>query len=85
MSVDMQTDVHAIVASPIWLPLSVMGLLFIKGSVMMLVLRLGRIPADRAFESGLLMGQGGEFALIVTSSGKKRTPDAVSRSPSRHA
>lgn len=67
MSVGMQTDVRAIVASPVWLPLSVVGLFIIKGSVMLLVLRLGRLSAGQAFEGGLLMGQGGEFAFIVTS------------------
>ena len=67
MSVGMQTDVRAILASPVWLPLSVVGLFLIKGGVMMLVLRLGKLPAGRAFEGGLLMGQGGEFAFIVTS------------------
>lgn len=67
MSVGMQTDVRAILAWPLWLPLSVVGLFIAKGSVMMLVLRLGKLPAGRAFEGGLLMGQGGEFAFIVTS------------------
>jgi CPA2 family monovalent cation:H+ antiporter-2 len=67
MSVGMQTDVRIILASPVWLPLSVVGLFLIKGGVMMLVLRLGKLPAGRAFQGGLLMGQGGEFAFIVTS------------------
>ena len=67
MSVGMQTDVRAILASPVWLPLSMVGLFLIKGSVMMLVLRLGKLSVGRAFEGGLLMGQGGEFAFIVTS------------------
>lgn len=67
MSVGMQTDVRVILASPLWLPLSVIGLFIIKAGVMMLVLRLGQLPAGRAIEGGLLMGQGGEFAFIVTT------------------
>ncbi len=66
MSVGMQTDVRFILASPLWLALCVAGLFILKAAVMMLVLRLGGIPLGRAFEGGMLMSQGGEFAFIVT-------------------
>jgi len=65
MSVGMQTDVRVILASPVWIPLSVLGLFAIKAIIMALVLRVGRLPWGRAMEGGLLMGQGGEFAFIV--------------------
>ena len=67
MSVGMQMDVRVVLASPLWLALSVAGLFVIKASVVMLVLRLGGLPSGNAFEGGMLMGQGGEFAFIVTS------------------
>ena len=67
MSVGMQMDVRVILASPLLLALSVVGLFIIKTAVVMLVLRLGGLPASNAFEGGMLMGQGGEFAFIVTS------------------
>lgn len=78
MSIGMQTDVRAMLMSPVWLPLSVIGLFMIKASVMMLVLRLGRLPPARALEGALLMGQGGEFAFIVTGyavAGQLFTPE----------
>lgn len=67
MSVGMQMDVRVILASPLLLALSVVGLFIIKTAVVMLVLRLGGLPSSNAFEGGMLMGQGGEFAFIVTS------------------
>lgn len=67
MSVGMQTDVRVVLASPLLLVLCVAGLFILKTAVMMLVLRVGGLPLGRAFEGGMLMGQGGEFAFIVTS------------------
>jgi CPA2 family monovalent cation:H+ antiporter-2 len=67
MSVGMQTDVRVVLASPLLLALCVAGLFILKAAVMMLVLRIGGLPLGRAFEGGMLMGQGGEFAFIVTS------------------
>ncbi len=67
MSVGMQTDLRAVLATPLLLPLSVLGLFVIKTAVLMLVLRAGRFGWGHALEGGLLMGQGGEFAFIVSS------------------
>jgi CPA2 family monovalent cation:H+ antiporter-2 len=67
MSVGMQTDLRTILAAPFWIPLSVLGLFAIKALVMTLVLKAGKLSWGRALEAGLLMGQGGEFAFIVTS------------------
>ena len=67
MSVGMQMDVRVMLASPLWIALAVMGLHIIKAAVVMLVLRVGGLRSGKAFEGGMLMGQGGEFAFIVTA------------------
>ncbi len=72
MSVGMQTDMRAVITAPVVIILSVIGLFLIKSMVMAIVLRMARFSWGRAMEAGLLMGQGGEFAFIVTA-------DAVSR------
>lgn len=66
MSVGMQIDLRALLAAPLMIPLSVAGLFLLKGGVLALVLRAGGHSWGRAIEGGLLMGQGGEFAFIVT-------------------
>lgn len=66
MSVGMQTDLRVLLAEPVWVPLSVAGLFLIKATVLAPILRVGRLSWGRALEGGLLMGQGGEFAFIVT-------------------
>ncbi len=66
MSVGMQIDLRALLAEPLMIPLSVAGLFLLKGSVLAVVLRMGGHPWGRAIEGGLMMGQGGEFAFIVT-------------------
>ncbi len=66
LSVGMQTDLRAVLNFPFLLPMAVIGLFLIKATVMAIVLRLGRHSWGRAIEGGLLMGQGGEFAFIVT-------------------
>jgi len=65
MSVGMQIDLRQIADSPLWIPLSVIGLFAIKASVMSLVFRVGGFSWGRSVEGGLLMGQGGEFAFII--------------------
>jgi len=62
----MQTDLRTILAAPLWIPLSVLGLFAIKAIVIAVVLKAGKLSWGRALEAGLLMGQGGEFAFIVT-------------------
>lgn len=65
MSVGMGIDVREIARSPLWIPLSVIGLFAIKATVLAVLFRLGRLNWGRAIEGGLLLGQGGEFAFIV--------------------
>ncbi len=66
MSVGMQTDLRTLLAAPMLLPLAVVGLFLVKSAVLALLLRLGRFSWPRAIEGGMMMGQGGEFAFIVT-------------------
>ncbi|WP_019140610.1 cation:proton antiporter [Noviherbaspirillum massiliense] len=67
MSVGMQIDVREVIRSPVWLPLSVLGLFLIKGVVLTVLFRIGGFHWGRAVEGGLLLGQGGEFAFIVVA------------------
>ena len=67
MSVGMGIDVRAIAAAPVLVPLSVLGLLAIKATVIAAILRAGKLPWGQAWEGGLLLGQGGEFAFIVVA------------------
>jgi CPA2 family monovalent cation:H+ antiporter-2 len=65
MSVGMGIDLREVAAAPLLVPASVLGLFAIKAAVLWAVLRTGGLPAGRALEGGLLLGQGGEFAFIV--------------------
>jgi monovalent cation:H+ antiporter-2, CPA2 family len=65
MSVGMGVDVRTIAQSPVWLPLSVVGLFGIKIAVLVLIFRVGGFNWGRALEGGALLGQGGEFTFIV--------------------
>lgn len=65
MSVGMGIDVRALAAEPLWTPLSVIGLLLLKGVVLLPLLRLFGLSWGRATEGGFLLSQGGEFAFIV--------------------
>ena len=65
MSVGMGIDLRALLAEPVWIPLSVIGLLALKALVVFVLLRAFGLSWGRAAEGGLLLGQGGEFAFIV--------------------
>ena len=67
MSVGMQIDVREIIRSPIWIPLAVLSLFAVKTLVTGVIFRLGGFHWGRAVESGVLLGQGGEFAFIVAA------------------
>jgi monovalent cation:H+ antiporter-2, CPA2 family len=67
MSVGMNVDPAAFIDEPIWLPLSVIGLILIKSVIAALSLRIGGLPLSTSVEGGLLLGQGGEFAFIVVA------------------
>ncbi|MFN3886289.1 MAG: cation:proton antiporter [Aquabacterium sp.] len=65
MSVGMGIDVRAILRDPVWLPLSVVGLIFLKAAIVTGLFRVGGLSWGRSIEGGFLLGQGGEFAFIV--------------------
>ena len=67
MSVGMQIDVREIIRSPVWIPLAVLSLFAVKTLVTGVIFRLGGFHWGRAVESGVLLGQGGEFAFIVAA------------------
>ena len=65
MSVGMGIDLRALLAEPLWIPLSVVGLLAMKAAIVFVLLRVFGLSWGRSAEGGLLLGQGGEFAFIV--------------------
>jgi CPA2 family monovalent cation:H+ antiporter-2 len=65
MSVGMGIDLRALLAEPLWIPLSVVGLLALKAFIIFVLLRVFGLSWGRSAEGGLLLGQGGEFAFIV--------------------
>lgn len=65
LAVGMGIDLRALGEEPLWIPLSVLGLYALKTTVTALSMRIFGLPWSTALESGLLLGQGGEFAFIV--------------------
>ncbi|HJV25210.1 MAG TPA: cation:proton antiporter [Aromatoleum sp.] len=69
MSVGMGIDVSAILAKPLLLPLSVIGVLAIKSVIVTILFRVFGLSWGRAVEGGIMLGQGGEFAFIIIGMG----------------
>ncbi|MBI3774104.1 MAG: cation:proton antiporter [Gammaproteobacteria bacterium] len=65
MTVGMGVDVRTLLNDPVWIPLSVLGLFAVKSLVMIPLFRRFGLTWGQAVESGVLLGQGGEFAFIV--------------------
>jgi CPA2 family monovalent cation:H+ antiporter-2 len=65
MTVGMNIDTRQILEAPLLLAGLVAGLVLIKALVVACLLRLGGQSWSRAFEGGLLLGQGGEFAFVA--------------------
>lgn len=68
MSVGMGINVAAVTAEPLWVPLSIVGLLLIKAAILIPLALAFRLPVAAAVEMGLLLSQGGEFAFLVLGS-----------------
>lgn len=64
-SVGLGIDTLEILAEPVLLPLSVLGLIAIKATVLYGLARLWGEPHEVAVEMSVLLGQAGEFAFIV--------------------
>jgi CPA2 family monovalent cation:H+ antiporter-2 len=65
VSVGMSIDIAQLSAKPFWLIASVFGLFLMKTPIVYALARRFGEPRHVALESGLLLGQGGEFAFIV--------------------
>ena len=65
MAVGMGIDIVQILADPIWLVVSVLGLFALKTGICALAGRLFGYSWARAVEIGVTLGQGGEFAFVV--------------------
>ncbi len=65
MSVAMGIDLFEIMSNPVWIALSVAGLIGIKALIVAGVARGFGFGNGQAVEMGLLLGQGGEFAFLV--------------------
>jgi len=65
MSVGMIIDPLEILANPMWIGLSIVGLFAIKALITTVLARSFGFGRGQAMEIGLLLGQGGEFAFVV--------------------
>jgi CPA2 family monovalent cation:H+ antiporter-2 len=65
LAVGMQIDVLEVLRNPVWIPLSVLGLIVIKSVVLIPLFRIAGLSWGQAVEGGMLLGQGGEFAFII--------------------
>jgi CPA2 family monovalent cation:H+ antiporter-2 len=65
MTVGMQMDTRQVLEAPLWLAAAVLGLVAIKTLVAAVLFRMKGLGWGCAVETGLLLGQGGEFAFIV--------------------
>lgn len=65
MSVGMDVDLRSVLANPVLIPASVIGLFLVKAAVLYPCARLFGVSRGRAIEVGLLLGQAGEFAFVV--------------------
>lgn len=67
VSVGMSIDIVQVAAKPLWLIASIVGLYLIKSPIIYLLARRFGESHPVALESGLLLGQGGEFAFVVVA------------------
>lgn len=65
MSVGMGIDYRVVVDTFGWIVASVVGLFMIKSLIIGTLCMLFGLPRHTALETGLLLGQGGEFAFVV--------------------
>lgn len=65
LSIGMGIDVSAVVNNWFWTIASVFGLIGLKAAITTLLMRAFGSPWSISFESGLLLGQGGEFAFVI--------------------
>jgi CPA2 family monovalent cation:H+ antiporter-2 len=64
-SVGMSLDLSALISNPLPIVAGILGLLLIKGAVLVGLLRFFRVSWPSTIETSVLLGPGGEFAFIV--------------------
>jgi monovalent cation:H+ antiporter-2, CPA2 family len=64
-TVGMSIDFRELAHQPMWLFVSVLGLIGTKSILLIGLARLFRVPWAAAIETGLLLGPGGEFAFVI--------------------
>ncbi len=67
MSIGMGIDLAEVAERPVWLGLSIVGLIAIKATIVALLARGFGIGWRTAAEMGLLLAPGGEFAFVVVA------------------
>jgi monovalent cation:proton antiporter-2 (CPA2) family protein len=67
LSIGMSIDVSAIFDNPIWLTASVIGLYCVKAPIIYGLARIFGENRSASIETGLLLGQGGEFGFIIVA------------------
>lgn len=65
MSVGMGINLAAFAQNYVWILASVLGLVLIKASVVVVVMRKGGLSWGKSIEGGFLLSQGGEFAFVI--------------------
>lgn len=65
MSVGMGIDWRVVADEPVWIAIAVVGLFALKSTITAALCVAFGVPRPVALETGLLLGQGGEFAFIV--------------------
>ncbi len=63
-TVGMNIDLRELIREPIWLLVSVVGLIAVKSGLLIILARLFGKSWPVAIETGLLLGPGGEFAFV---------------------
>ena len=63
-TVGMNIDLRELIREPIWLLVSVVGLIAVKSGLLVILARLFGKSWPVAIETGLLLGPGGEFAFV---------------------
>ena len=65
MSVGMHIDYRTVADQPFWIAASVVGLFLVKSTITGLLCLAFKMPRHVSLETGLLLGQGGEFAFVI--------------------
>ena len=65
ISVGMAIDFAEIAANPFWISAAVIGLIALKAAIAVGLCLLFGLPRDVAVQTGLLLGEGGEFAFVA--------------------